>query len=213
MEADWTLAFAPDDPVMSVPWAASGDNAESCRFIHLRVAPHRIDEVEEAEANPSLRTALLKLNGPSSHLWTSKCDAWTTGPENGDPPFDPYEMDAEPGGTAFGAGCYIDLLPRKEPLFESFKLQELWMDEVVGKLRATPAGASRVELIMRPAEIDETAGFGVTCFIEGCGPTADYASQRWAEALDLTLAVLMNTPWAAASGNGTIANGASSSIG
>jgi hypothetical protein len=194
MEADWTLALAAGDPVIAVPWAASNDVKEKRRFVHLRVAPHRIHEVEEASAHPPLRSALLRLNGASSHLWTAKCDAWTTGPETGDAPFDPYEMDAEPGTTAYGAGCYIDVLARKEPLFTSFADQKHWMEKVVNRLRATPATCMRVELVMRPAEVDETAGFGLTCFIEGCGPNAEMAGQRWAEALGMTLAVLMDTP-------------------
>ena len=100
------------DPVITVPWTASGDDGPKCRFVDLRLEPHLIDEIEEARARPALRSALLLLNGAGSQLWTAKCDAWTSSAEQGDDPFDPYEMDAEPGETAFGAGSYIDLLPR-----------------------------------------------------------------------------------------------------
>ena len=204
MEADWTFALAPGDPVIAVPWESPGDEETQCRFIHLRSALHRIDEIKEAQANPPLRSALLRLNGRDSHLWTAKCDAWTTSPEKGDPPFDPYEMDAEPGTTAFGTGSYIDLLPRKEPLFASFEDQKLWMHAVIDALRVTPAPDARVELVMRPADVDGSAGFGLTCFVEGCGPTGETAGQRWAAALGLTLAVLMDTPGASALENDTM---------
>jgi len=193
MEADWSIACGPDDPGIVVPWEASGEAAQ-CRFVDLRVAPHRIEEIAEAQANAPLRSALLRLNGAGSPLWTAKCDAWTTSPQNGDAPFDPYEMDAEPGTTAFGAGCYLDLLPRQAPLFASFAKKKQWMRAVIDSLRAMPASAARVELVMRPAEVDRSAGFGFTCFVEGCGATAHAAGQSWAEALGLAVAVLLDTP-------------------
>ena len=80
-------------------------------------SPDLIDEIEEARGRPALRSALLVLNGVDSQLWTAKCDAWTSSAEQGDDPFDPYEMDAEPGETAFGTGSYIDLLPRDFEVF------------------------------------------------------------------------------------------------
>ncbi len=47
MEADWSVALASSDPVITVPWAASGDEPE-CRFVDLRIDPDLIDEIEEA---------------------------------------------------------------------------------------------------------------------------------------------------------------------
>jgi hypothetical protein len=102
MEADWSVELAATDPVITVPWAASGDEPK-CRFVDLRLYPQLVTEIEEAERSVALRSALLLLNGGASHLWTAKCDAWSSSPEH-DGPFDPYEMDAEPGETAFGAG-------------------------------------------------------------------------------------------------------------
>ena len=139
-----------------------------------------------------MRSALLLLNGAASQLWTAKCDAWTSSPEQGDEPFDPYEMDAEPGETAFGAGSYIDLLPRDFEIRGCFDAQERWMRVVTGRLRAIPARAARVELVMRHAEVEAVPGFGVTWFVEGCGATAHRAGQGWGEALDLALAAIMD---------------------
>jgi hypothetical protein len=62
---------------------------------------------------------------------------------------------------------------------------------VTEKLQATPARAVRVELVLRPAEVEGVPGFAVTWFVEGCGATAHSAGQRWAIAFDLALAVLM----------------------
>ena len=124
MEADWSVALATADPVITVPWAASDDDEPKCRFVDLRLGSHLIDEIEEARWRPALRSALLLLNGVDSQLWTAKCDAWTGSPEQGDDPFDPYEMDAEPGETAFGTGSYIDLLARDLEIRQSFDTQE-----------------------------------------------------------------------------------------
>ena len=192
MEADWAVALAADDPVITVPWATSKDDLGKCKFIDLRVDGHRVDEIEEARSKPALRSALLVLNAATSTLWTAKCDAWTSSVEDGAEAFDPYEMAAEPGETAFGAGSYIDLLPRNISLLSSFERQERWIRAVTETLRAIPASAARVELVLRCAEVEAAAGFGVTWFVEGCGATAQRAGQNWSTALDLALAVIMD---------------------
>jgi hypothetical protein len=192
MEADWSVALMDADPVITVPWAAPGEGHDRSRFIDLRLGIHGIDEIEEATARPALRSALLLLNGAASPLWTAKCDAWNTSAEQGDEPFDPYEMETEPAETAFGSGSYIDLLPRNFPARGCFDAQEQWMRAVIERLRATPAKAVRVELVLRPAQIDTVAGFGVTWFVEGCGSTAQRAAERWSEALSLALQVILD---------------------
>jgi hypothetical protein len=193
MEADWSVELAADDPVIAVPWAASG--ASKCRFVDLRLGSGVVDQIEEARTRPALRSALLLLNGVSSHLWTVKCDAWTSSADQGDEPFDPYEMDAEPGETGFGAGSYIDLLPRDihaGGCFDAREQWERWIRGVIERLRAMRASAARVELVLRHAEVEGLQGFGVTWFVEGCGPTAPRAGQSWGQALDLALAVVMH---------------------
>jgi hypothetical protein len=192
MEADWSVALAATDSVITVPWAASADDEPKCRFVDLRLGSHLIDEIVEAQGRPALRSALLRLNGAASQLWTAKCDAWTSSPEQGDDPFDPYEMDAEPGETDFGAGSYIDLLACDSETLQSFDTQERWLRAVTERLRAIPARAARVELVMRSAQVDAVQGFGVTWFVEGCGATAQCADRSWGQALDLALAAVMD---------------------
>jgi hypothetical protein len=189
MEADWTVALDAGDPVIAVPWAAA-DGIRKCRFVDLRQATHLIDEIEEARSNPPLRSALLLLNAAASPLWTAKCDAWATSVKEGAEPFDPYEMGTEPGDTAFGAGSYVDLLARDVSFLASFERQERWIRAVTEMLRSTPANAARVELVLRHAEVERSSGFAVTLFVEGCGPTAQGAEQRWALALDTAVAVV-----------------------
>ena len=192
MEADWTVALGPGDPVITVPWAAPGDDVRSCKFVDLRLGAHLVDEIEEARSKPALRSALLLLNTATSPLWTAKCDAWTSSVDEGAEAFDPCEMDTESDDIAFGAGSYIDLLPRDFSFLTGFERQERWIRAVTEMLRSTPASAARVELVLRRAEVEGAWGFAVTWFVEGCGSTAQRAGQRWAEALDLALAVVMD---------------------
>ena len=192
MEADWTIALASGDPVITVPWAASGDDSRTCRFVDLRLGAHLVDEIQEARSKPVLRSALLLLNAATSPLWTAKCDAWTSSVDEGAEPFDAYEMDAESGDTAFGAGSYIDLLARDVSFLAGFERQERWIRAVAEMLRSTPASAARVELVLRRAEVEGASGFAVTWFVEGCGSTAQRAGQSWAKALDLALTVLLD---------------------
>jgi hypothetical protein len=191
MEADWSVALAADDPVITVPWAASEGDDRGCRFVDLRLGGHLIEEIEEVRARPALRSALLLLNGGASPLWTAKCDAWTSSVAEGAEPPDPYEMDATPDETAFGAGCYIDLLPRDVALLSSFERQERWLRVVTEALRVIPARSARVDLVLRRAEVDAMPGFGVSWFVEGCGVSADNAGRTWRKALDLALPAIM----------------------
>jgi hypothetical protein len=190
MEADWTVALAAGDPVITIPWAASEDDVGKCRFVDLRLGAHLIDEIEEARAKPPLRSALLLLNAATSPLWTAKCDAWASSVDEGAEPFDPYEMGAESGDTAFGAGSYVDLLARDVSFLASFERQERWIRAVTEVLRSIPASAARAELVLRRAEVEGASGFAVTWFVEGCGSTAQHAERRWAKALGLALAVV-----------------------
>jgi hypothetical protein len=192
MEADWSVALATADPVITVPWAASGDDEPKCRFVDLRMGPDLIDAIEEARGRPALRSGLLLLNRVDSQFWTAKCDAWTSSPEQGDDPFDPYEMDAEPGETDFGTGSYIDLLSRDFQASRCFDTQEQWLRTLTERLRATPANSARVELVMRRAQVDGVPGFGVSWFVEGCGASAQRADQGWKQAFQAALAVIMD---------------------
>jgi hypothetical protein len=192
MEADWSVALAADDPVITVPWASSADDTRKCQFIDLRLGEHLIDEIEEARGRPALRSALLLLNSGESQLWTAKCDAWSSSAAEGDEPFDGYEMDAEPGETSFGVGCYVDLLPRDFALLSSFEYQERWIRVATKALRVIKANAARLELVLRHAQIEGTQGFGVTWFVAGCGATAPRAAEAWARALNLALPVIMD---------------------
>ena len=192
MEADWSVALAADDPMIIVPWAAPMEDAHRCRFLDLRRDPTLIDKIDEARSYPVLRTALLRLNAPSSSLWTAKCGVWCSSVQEGAEPYDPHEMDADAGDTLFGAGSYIDLLPSDGRLSMSFERQERWIRSMTGNLRGVPLRASRTEFVLRPAEVDGTPGFGVTWFVEGCGATAQRATEAWGAGFDCALGVILD---------------------
>jgi hypothetical protein len=192
MEADWSIALGADDPAIVVPWSG-GAAAPELYFVDLAHAPERVDEIKEAKESPILRLALLLLNGSASPFWTAKCDHWISSVEWGDEPLDPYEMQAPPGETDCGAGCYFDLFPREPALFASFAGHEEWIREFVRKLRGTAANYARAELVLRPAEIDGRRGFGVTVFVEGCGKNGEQAAHHWGEALVAVIEVITDT--------------------
>ena len=178
MEADWSVALAGDDPTIDIPWAS---------FVDLRADPTLIDKIAETQANLPLRAALLALNGAESPFWTAKCDVWTV-----DEPSDPFEMEAETGEAAFGVGSYIDLIARHLETRASFELQEQWMRRVTAQLRVVSAGAARVDLVLRHAQVDGHSGFGVSWFVQGCGANVEIAEQMWARALRLALPVIQS---------------------
>jgi hypothetical protein len=187
MEADWSVELTADDPVIIVPWASASDDPRKCEFVDLRRGEHLIDEIEEARRVPELRAALLLLNSARSPLWTVKCDTWES-----DTPMDPYEMDAAPADASLSTGSYVDLLARDSAFHASFDRQERWVRAVADGLRAVPARAARVDLILRRAQINHAAGYGVSWFVEGCGATAQRARRAWSEALGLAFPVIMN---------------------
>jgi hypothetical protein len=152
--------------------------------------------VAEATHEPALGSALLELNGARSPLWTAKCDAWLTdSTESGDQAADLLEMDCAPGSSPaegrFLAGFYIDILLRDGKANESFAVQERWVRAVVRRLKNEGPPCARTEFVLRHAETWGVPGFGVTWFVEACGPTRGQAEQRRAEALQAALPLVI----------------------
>ena len=199
MEADWSVELAADDPVIVVPWRAF----PAVQFIDLRARPQWIDEIEEARNRPALRSALARLNGEDSGLWTAKCDAWirSGADESGgaiDPidSIDPWEMEATAEEARFAAGSYIDILALDLEARGSFAIGERWVRGLAESLRPRVLHSARTDFVLRRAEIHGVAGFGVTWFVEGCGRTAELAELKWAEALAGILPAVLNEGWA-----------------
>jgi hypothetical protein len=204
MEADWAVELAADDPVIVVPWRSlAGAKRSACfpivQFIDLRARPHSIEEIEEARGRPALRSALERLNAKDSGLWTAKCDAWVRGGDGAIDPIDPmdridpWEMDAAGEEARFAAGSYIDILALDLKTRGSFAIGEGWVRRLAESLRHRELRCARTDFVLRYAEIDGVSGFGVTCFVEGCGRTPEDAEQRWAEALGEALRTVLST--------------------
>ena len=140
-----------------------------------------------------MRSALARLNGEDSGLWTAKCDAWTRGGAiDSIDPIDPWEMEATPEEARFAAGSYIDILALDLEARGSFAIGERWVRRLAESLRPWELRSARTDFVLRRAEIHGVAGFGVTWFVEGCGRTAELAELKWAGALAGVLPAVLN---------------------
>jgi hypothetical protein len=173
MEADWEVEIGGDAPVLQAHWTG---------FLDLRLAPERARQLPEAAQFPALGDMLIRLNSPSSPVWTSKCDVWH--PDT----FDPDELDAPPGERNCAIACYIDLLPRADPSSD-----QTWPDPphavaacktLCARLRGVSLRRCRADLIVRGASIpDGLLDIGVTAYFTACGSTQGEATSTLASAL------------------------------
>src|SRR5579864_2734004 len=99
MEADWEIEIGNEAPVIDAGWEG---------FVDLRTAPERAVAFAETKDFPALAETLVRLNAPSSPIWTSKSDLWK--PDS----FDADELDGPAEAGNYALACYIDLLPRDD---------------------------------------------------------------------------------------------------
>ncbi len=99
MEADWSVACGADDPIVVIPWSSADG---SIRYIDLRDAPDRVNEIPEAAHHLALAAALRSWNQPDAPVFTAKCDIWTYAADS----FDAEDLP----GFAYAHASYIDLL-------------------------------------------------------------------------------------------------------
>lgn len=160
MEADWEVETGRGAPVIDACWEG---------IVDLRQAPERIGEVPEAVNLPALADALLCINGPSSPVWTSKCDVWR--PEA----FDPDELDA-PAGAVEAIACYIDLLPRGPRKWLVPAEAVDWCRRVCASLKSFGVQCCRVDLIVRRAFLaPDEQNLGITAYLTACGTAREDA--------------------------------------
>ena len=168
MEADWEFELGGDAPVMHAHWPG---------LVDLRSSPERAAELAEAAQQPGLAGALARLNGPSSPVWTSKCDVWPVAE------FDMDELDA-PGDSASSAvACYIDLLQRD---YDAWKIPavEAWCRATCARLHAIQLRCCRVDLVIRYALLNaDPQHLGVTAYLTACGATPEDAAHSLRAAL------------------------------
>jgi len=180
MEADWEIEIGPDAPIIDASWSG---------FVDLRLKPALAGQLPEAAVLPGLAEALVKLNSSRPPIWTAKCDVWRVPDADA---IDAYELDAPPADTAFGWGCYIDLLPVSDQQWGHIwdsntntpTAAIAWCKSVCGQLRSDLMRCCRVDLVIRQAAITATlVDIGITAYITGCGATSEAAKQQLSAAL------------------------------
>jgi hypothetical protein len=139
MQADWEVEIDGSAPVIEASWPG---------FVDLQRSPQRAFGLSETADCPALAEALIRLSGPNSPVWTSKCDLW---PHLEPDVFDLRELDAPPDHAAHVTGCYIDLLPRENQSWATPELAIAACQRICALLRFHPLLCSRLDLILRRA--------------------------------------------------------------
>jgi hypothetical protein len=180
MEADWEIELGQDAPVIDACWPG---------LVDLRNSPERVIELAEVQRFPALAGALLRLNAPTSTVWTAKCDVWTA------ESFDRYELDAPPELAITAKACYVDLLPRRLDQWSTPHQAEDACRKLCTTLQAIPLRCCRVDLIVRMAILTPAVhGLGVTAYVTACGSSEAEVMSTLADGLiALTDAVASST--------------------
>jgi hypothetical protein len=169
MEADWEVEIGGQAPVIQAHWTG---------FIDLRLAPERARQLPEAAQFAALADTLIRLNAPSSPVWTSKCDVWQ--PDA----FDPDELDAPPGERNCAIACYLDLLPRADQPWPRPEDAIAACKMLCVRLRNVALRCCRADLVVRRASIEPgLLNLGVTAYVTACGSTSADAAATLASAL------------------------------
>jgi hypothetical protein len=192
MEADWEFevggdATAPEAPIREAPVPeAPIIDAYWPGFIDLRLAPERAWHLPEVAQLPGLAEALVRLNDAGSPVWTSKCDFW---PYLEADECDSGELNASPGCSAHAMGCYIDLLPSSEQLWEQPAMAETWCEQACDRLRGVPLRCCRADLVIRRAVFGQDStepprlDLGITAYLTSCGESSAEAERTLEAAL------------------------------
>lgn len=169
MEADWEVEIGDDAPVIEACWEG---------LLDLRRAPECAAALPEAKDLPALADALVRVNAPSSPVWTAKCDVWR--PDA----FDPDELDALQSEENCGIACYIDLLPRDEQEWIDLERAVAFCRGLCATLRAIHLRCCRVDLIVRGAIVaPDRESLGVTAYFTACGAALEEARFTMSSAL------------------------------
>lgn len=205
MQADYSVEFGPDDPVLEIPWHSAD---ATVRYYDLKGRPDLVRNLPEAQDNPELAAFLTRVNAASFPLQTAKCDTW-------------FSQGFSAEEEIFGAKCkftsYIDLLFADEAPRVSFDRHEELAKKLCDLLHHVPEMAAAVDLIIRRCfyyqtdinqlnapdqentsdqEIDAarkstrfskapTSGFYITAYVSGFGDEEEGASKCWSIALKL----------------------------
>ena len=181
MECDWEVEIGGSAPVIDTCWEG---------FVDLRQAPERACELAEARDLSAIANALMRLNTPSSSVWTSKCDVWRADP------FDPDELDAPAGAGKYAMACYIDLLSRGKQQWADPDQAVAFCRQICATLRSHPIRCCRADFIVRRAWIEPgRPDLGITVYVTACGVALEDARTTLGPALAAVVdAVLRAAP-------------------
>jgi len=175
MEADWEVEIGNEAPVIDACWEG---------FVDLRRVPERAADLPEARECTALKDALIRLNSPSSPVWTSKCDVWRPAE------FDADEMDAPGEAGKCALACYIDLLPRSDQQWGSPTEAVAACQALCSRIRDVPLRNCRADLVVRGALVaPERQTLGITAYLTACGSRPGHALA----ALDSALAAFADS--------------------
>jgi hypothetical protein len=186
MEADWAAEIGPDFPSIDVPWEG---------FVDLRKSSFVIEAISEATLHPALSAALRALNTEDSPVFTSKCDRWIIADEA----LDPDEFDSSAEEAQIAVASYIDISQRDPIQLTSFDFHESWARQLTAALRTIPITQARIDLVLRPATVDQHCGFGMTLYAAGCGSNAAEAEAAWQAVLAAAIPATIKSASARAS--------------
>jgi len=171
MESDWEIEIGVGAAVIDAAWEG---------YIDLRADSNRVADVGETAQFPALSDALIRLNSPSSPVWTAKCDLWPV------EAFDADEMNADRDTATLALGCYIDLLPSNVQMFSTVDAAADWCGRLCRQLRPRHARQCRADAVLRRAFLTpESVGLGVTTYLTACGSTRTEAATVLSNALAL----------------------------
>jgi hypothetical protein len=148
--------------------------------------------VPEAVQYPELGQFLRALNSEDSVFETAKCDVWLS--DELSEAKDIYEAECK-------LGSYVDVLfsdTEPEARFSFFRYEDL-ARSLVNLVEHAPEIPASAEFIVRRCfyhssgarDEDVSSGFYLTCYIFGYGNDEEEARQRWATALQLAAAALL----------------------
>jgi hypothetical protein len=175
MEADWSVEIGAGLAEIHVPWEG---------FIDLRSSIADLLAISEAARFPALAKALTALNDQASSLFTAKCDVWTMDETE----IDRYEFAAAAKDAQTGVASYVDVLECLAENFASVEFHERRARQLANSLRGIAINNGRVDLVIRPARVNDRDGYGITVYAAGCGSDSTAALAGWESVL--TAAVL-----------------------
>jgi hypothetical protein len=180
MLAEWSAECSADDSVLVVPWRNPHTNSG---FVDLRSRPYDFDHIPETTQYPPLMQALRVLNGPRSPVFTAKCDAWSTDPD--ELTTLRANLDEELIANA-GVASYIDILWRDRAVFSSFPRQQQLLTHLVRLALPLQFPSSTLEYVLRPAVVDfdtPQEGYSVSMYVKSIGADDQSALEEWGKSL------------------------------